>query len=144
MSFDARSLERLRSLGRQLPQKLAEPQAELQSPTPAKQKRHKIETEDDPQALFRELMQVSPDGSVPEHMLARLKSLEARSTAAPDPSASMASAEAPNPLAAGAASSPSKGKTTQPNRPKVTPGSEEERLYVAFGQLLLEDDEDNG
>ena len=142
MSFDARSLERLRDLGRQLPQKLQEPKAEVQSPTPAKQKRHKIETEDDPQALFRELMQVSRDGSVPEHMLARLKSLEARRSPASD--SSVAATEAPNPLAAGAASSPSKSKTTQPSRPKVTPGSEEESLYVAFGQLLLEDDEDNG
>ena len=142
MSFDARSLERLRDLGRQLPQKLQEPKAEVQSPTPAKQKRHKIETEDDPQALFRELMQVSQDGSVPEHMLERLKSLEARRSPASD--SSVAATEAPNPLAAGAASSPSKGKTTQPSRPKVTPGSEEESLYVAFGQLLLEDDEDNG
>ena len=35
-----------------------------------------------------------------------------------------------------------KGKTTRPQRPKVSPGSEEESLYVAFGQLLLEDDED--
>ena len=35
-----------------------------------------------------------------------------------------------------------KGKTTRPQRLKVSPGSEEESLYVAFGQLLLEDDED--
>jgi hypothetical protein len=35
------------------------------------------------------------------------------------------------------------GKTTRPSRPKVEAGSEEESLYVAFGQLLLEDDEDS-
>ena len=34
------------------------------------------------------------------------------------------------------------GKTTRPTRPNVAAGSEEESLYVAFGQLLLEDDED--
>ena len=142
MSFDARSLERLRDLGRQLPRKLPEPQADVQNPPAARQKRHKIETEQDPQVLFRELMQVSPDGSVPEHMMARLKSLEAQRKPAPQTHES--SPETPNPLATGAGSPSSKGKTTQPRRPKVTPGSEEESLYVAFGQLLLEDDEDIG
>ena len=34
-----------------------------------------------------------------------------------------------------------KGKNTQPRRIKVAPGSEEESMYVAFGQLFLEDDE---
>jgi hypothetical protein len=33
------------------------------------------------------------------------------------------------------------GKTTRPQRPNVPAGSEEETLYVAFSQLLLEDDE---
>jgi hypothetical protein len=36
-----------------------------------------------------------------------------------------------------------KGKNTQPRRLNVAPGSEEESMYVAFGQLFLEDDEDN-
>ena len=142
MSFDARSLERLRDLGRQLPQKLEQPHTDPQSQPPAKQKRHKIETEEDPQALFRELMQVSPDGSVPEHMIARLKSLEAQSIPAAE--SPQTTPEAANPLASGPATPPSKGKTTQPRRPKVTPGSEEESLYVAFGQLLLEDEEHDG
>ena len=143
MSFDARSLERLRDLGRQLPRKLPEPQADVQNPPPSRQKRHRIETEQDPQALFHELMQVSPDGSVPEHMIARLRSLEAQRAPASQPHEP--APETQNPLVTGAASSsPPRGKTTQPRRPRVTPGSEEESLYVAFGQLLLEDDEDNG
>ena len=36
-----------------------------------------------------------------------------------------------------------KGKTTRPKRSQVSPGSEEESLYVAFSQLLLEDDGDD-
>ena len=68
MSFDPRSLERLRELGRQLPKPLAEPEKPI---TPkARQMRHKVETEENPEALFRELMQVSEDGTVPEHLLA--------------------------------------------------------------------------
>jgi hypothetical protein len=36
-----------------------------------------------------------------------------------------------------------KNKTTLPKRPRLTPGSEEESLYIAFGQLLLEDEDES-
>ena len=80
MSFDPRSLERLRELGRQLPQKLPDPAGNADATTTPKTgpKRHRVETEQDPDALFRELMTVSEDGTVPEHLMARLKQLEAR------------------------------------------------------------------
>ena len=137
MSFDSRSRDRLRQLGRQLPQPLPAPE-EPKTPK-ARQVRHKVETEQNPEALFRELMQVSEDGTVPEHLLSRLKQLEAqRKPIQPANSSGMdqlPSLDQP-------AQAKSKGKTTRPNRPKVSPGSEEESLYVAFGQMLLEDDED--
>jgi len=142
MSFDPRSLERLRELGRQLPKPLAEPEKPI---TPkARQVRHKVETEENPEALFRELMQVSEDGTVPEHLLARLKQLEAaraprQPLATPDPAGSGSTDGLP-PLPSSQAG---KGKTTRPKRPQVSPGSEEESLYVAFSQLLLEDDGDD-
>ena len=142
MSFDPRSLERLRELGRQLPKPVAEPAKPI---TPkARQVRHKVETEENPEALFRELMQVSEDGTVPEHLLARLKQLEAaraprQPLATPDP-ASSGSTDGLPPLPSSQAS---QGKTTRPKRPQVSPGSEEESLYVAFSQLLLEDDGDD-
>ena len=137
MSFDSRSRDRLRELGRQLPQPLPAPE---QPKTPkVRQVRHKVETEQNPEALFRELMQVSEDGTVPEHLLSRLKQLEAqRKPIQPANSSGMdqlPSLDQP-------AQAKSKGKTTRPNRPKVSPGSEEESLYVVFGQMLLEDDED--
>ncbi len=142
MSFDPRSLERLRELGRQLPQKLPDPAGNADATTTPKTgpKRHRVETEQDPDALFRELMTVSEDGTVPEHLMARLKQLEARrqppqTTPLESP---IRSSELPPPPSG----SSGKGKTTRPRRPSVTPGSEEESLYVAFGQLLLEDDED--
>ena len=46
MSFDPRSLDRLRELGRTLPQALPEPKPPV-SPK-AQQVRHKVETEDNP------------------------------------------------------------------------------------------------
>ena len=138
MSFDPRSLDRLRELGRTLPQALPEPKPPV-SPK-AQQVRHKVETEDNPEELFRELMKVSEDGTVPEHLMARLKQLEAQRSpqASTEGSRSGLAQELP-PLPK---ASSGKGKNTRPKPAKVKPGSEEESLYVAFGQLLLEDDED--
>jgi len=143
MSFDPRSLDRLRELGRQLPKPLPEPDVPV---TPkARQVRHKVETEQNPEKLFRELMQVSEDGTVPEHLMARLKMLEVeRSSSAKAAVVDASKADSqlpPPPVTQGG-----KGKSTRPNRPDVAPGSEEESLYIAFGQMfheMLEEDGDD-
>ena len=139
MSFDPRSLERLRELGRQLPARLPEPEKPASAPK-ASQVRHRVETEKNPEELFRELMKASQDGTVPEHLMDRLKQLEAQRKPSAQPSPFNNNDTTPA-LAAPARSQPGPGKNTQPKRPKVDPGSEEESLYVAFGQLLLEDEE---
>jgi hypothetical protein len=91
-----------------------------------------VETEENPEALFRELMTVSPDGSVPPHLLERLRDLEAsrrdaaaasRNTAKPRSSA----AQPPSPAGIRARSG--------------AQNPDEDNLYVAFQQLLLEDEE---
>ena len=141
MSFDPRSLERLKELGRSLPKPIAPPQQTTNRPLKATEKRHRIETEDNPERLFQELMKASSDGTVPEHLMARLKDAERhiatqnkmKANAQTLPSSQTLSRQ---PLRGG------QGKTTRPTRPNVAAGSEEESLYVAFGQLLLEDDED--
>lgn len=141
MSFDPRSLERLKELGRSLPEPIAPPQQPTDRPLKATEKRHRIETEDNPERLFQELMKASSDGTVPEHLMARLKDAERhiatqnkmKANAQTLPSSQTLSRQ---PLRGG------QGKTTRPSRPNVAVGSEEESLYVAFGQLLLEDDED--
>jgi type IV secretory pathway VirB10-like protein len=143
MSFDPRSLERLKELGRSLPEPIAPPQQNKGRPVKATEKRHRIETEDNPERLFQELMKASSDGTVPEHLMARLKEAE-RHVATQNKAKAKSQAQAltssqplsRQPLRGG------QGKTTRPSRPKVAAGSEEESLYVAFGQLLLEDDED--
>ena len=142
MSFDPRSLERLKELGRSLPEPIAPPQQTTNRPLKATEKRHRIETEDNPERLFQELKKASSDGTVPDHLMARLKDAErhvetqnkAKAKAQFAPSSQTLSRQ---PLRGG------QGKTTRPSRPKVVSGSEEESLYVAFGQLLLEDDEDS-
>ena len=131
MSFDARSRERLQALGRSLPQPLPKPEPPQQSQTKASDRRHKVELEQNPEALFRELMQVSPDGTVPPHLMERLRELESRRqsvTPAPAPSI---------------AASPSKlrGRNTAGRADQRT-AAEYGDLYTAFQQLLLEDEED--
>ena len=75
MSFDARSRERLEALGRQLPQKLPSPAPAAPTPqaNPAPQGRHPLELERNPEQLFRELMRASADGTVPPHLIDRLR-----------------------------------------------------------------------
>ena len=144
MSFDPRSLDRLRELGRQLPQPLPEP--DVPATPKARQVRHKVETEQNPEKLFRELMQVSEDGTVPEHLMARLKMLEVERSSSEKAAvvdALKVGSQLPPPPAV---TQGGKGKTTRPNRPDVAPGSEEESLYIAFGQMfheMLEEDGDD-
>lgn len=144
MSFDARSLERLQQLGRTLPQPLPKPEPAAAA-APATTKRHRVETETNPEALFRELMQVSPDGTVPPHLMDRLRQAEVAAAAeqrqqqrqAPGPSASPSSSRnrsrQQQPLA------PS---TAAQMRQKRAQDSETQELYTAFQHLLLEDDEE--
>ena len=78
MTFDSHSLERLKDLGRKLPKEITQPQSNditIQKET-KKQKLHPVEIETNPEQLFRELMDISPDGNVPPHLLERLKELE--------------------------------------------------------------------
>ena len=127
MSFDAHSRERLEALGRTLPQPLPQPQPAAGSSPRATEKRHRVEVEENPEALFRELMEVSPDGSVPPHLLDRLKQLEARRQPA-------AQVPAKGPAQTSAQPSPGRGGARR------GPGPDHDDLYTAFQQLLLEDE----
>ena len=145
MSFDPRSLERLRQLGRQLPEPIPAPEAETQRSAKTSRPRHRVETEQDPKALFHELMRVSQDGTVPEHLMARLRDAEERVD-----SERRQKLNAPSPSTLDSAStqtafsnrSTGKGKNTRPQRRDVAPGSEEDSMYVAFGQMFLEEHDD--
>jgi hypothetical protein len=152
MSFDARSRERLEALGRQLPKPLPLPEPARNQARPDAP-RHAVETEQDPDQLFRELMAASADGHVPPHLMDRLRELEesrrrqARGPVQPGPGApASANANQTSPLASGnRAETAAARRSTRPRNRR--PGnarpqnSEEEALYTAFQQLLLEDDE---
>tara|TARA_Y100001968_G_C19242200_1_gene660030 strand:+ start:461 stop:826 length:366 start_codon:yes stop_codon:yes gene_type:complete len=78
MTLDSNSLERLKELGRKLPKEISrsEPIQTKKLEKIKKQKLHPVELETNPKQLFRELMDISPDGNVPPHLLERLKKLE--------------------------------------------------------------------
>ena len=149
MSFDPRSLERLRQLGRELPQALPTPENETRRSDKVSRPRHRVETEQDPKALFHELMQVSDDGTVPEHLMARLRDAEQREENerrltgnAQSQSSTAEDSAAAKSANSSAVRSTGKGKNTRPQRRAVAPGSEEDSLYVAFGQMFLEEQDD--
>ena len=130
MSFDAHSRERLEALGRTLPSKLPLPTpAEAAPPPRAVDRRHRVETEQDPGRLFHELMDASRDGTVPPHLIDRLKGLEQ------DARPARATAAIPG-------TGPVKGPRS--GRGGKTPDSDaqlRDELYTAFTQLLLEDED---
>lgn len=72
--MDPTSLERLAALKRQLPQTLPLPDQKPAQPQPMG--RHPLETTRDPEQLFAELINASPDGHVPDHLLKHLRDLE--------------------------------------------------------------------
>ncbi|MFZ9270865.1 MAG: hypothetical protein ACO23C_06410 [Prochlorococcaceae cyanobacterium] len=132
MGLDQRSLDKLKELGRRLPQALPPPQAQPKPNQSAPmQGRHPLETETDPKLLFQQLMQASPDGSVPPHLLARLKQLEAE---LPSKTQGQEHGQAAQP-------SQRQGQRRRHQQAQHAQSSEDDALYVAFEQLLLEDDE---
>jgi hypothetical protein len=137
MSFDPRSLERLRELGRSLPQPLPSPEPKTSARARAAEPRHKVETETDPETLFRELMQASADGTVPPHLMDRLRQLEGerrlRSKVAAGTPSPGSPGEPPSPPR-----TPERGTLGRPD-PKLAAAHGD--LYTAFQQLLLEDEE---
>jgi hypothetical protein len=147
MSFDARSRERLQALGRSLPQKLPPPAprpSAAAEPSPEARPRHRVESEQDPVALFHALMEASPDGSVPPHLLERLRSLEhpgsqpAGVAAERDsPSPGVRAAKAPGVSAAAPAPGPgSRRRRAGPIGPVRRDGGSDLDLYEAFDDLL--------
>ena len=133
MSFDSHSIERLRELGRQLPQELPKPNSSYKNEYQEnKNKRHPIETEKDPQVLFHELMNASPDGEVPSHLMARLKELEAQQLNVDKSIPNGQSVNTPN----------NKKKTPLQRKIELSKETKEEILYACFDRFLFEDEEE--
>ncbi len=146
MSFDSRSRERLQALGRTLPQPLPSPTPPQQVKPNASETRHRVELEQNPEALFHELMQVSRDGTVPPHLMERLRDLEARRRQSGPVSGSqvMPSSQANRSKAQQQAKPQASSRTVRNSlgRADARTAAEHPDLYTAFQQLLLEDDID--
>lgn len=124
--------------------------------------RHPVEEAREPEDLFRALIQASADGNVPPHRLDQLRELEASrrpsAQVPPGPVQAMGSTAgmAPGPksrsLPSGGAMKTERkaGATpTAPRRGSRNAGqargqaNDDQALYTAFAQLLLEDDSDD-
>lgn len=143
MAFDARSRERLEQLGRQLPQPLPRPDAgsaPATPPTGQSGRSHRLETETDPQALFRELMQASPDGTVPPHLLQRLRELEHQKPPPNGQTPFTGPASASTTASVSVSASASKRVSAPSARDRARAGQAQDQLYVSFEQMLLEDE----
>ena len=121
MTFDSHSLERLKELGRKLPKEISNSQQNESRNTKETKKPdlHPVEIETNPEQLFRELMEISPDGNVPTHLLERLKNLESNR----------------------AEISSNKDPVMNQNSQDLSL-NESLNLYTQFKQFLLEDDAD--
>ena len=121
MTFDSHSLERLREIGRKLPKEISKQKTNesLNPKETKKQKLHPVEIETNPEQLFRELMEISPDGNIPPHLLDRLKRIESNAV-----------------------------KFTSNTDPVINDkyqdisNNESLKLYTEFKQILLEDEID--
>ena len=140
MSFDPRSLERLRELGRTLPQPLPKPEPKPQPSAKARaaEPRHRVETETDPEQLFRELMQASADGTVPPHLMERLRQVEGQRRQRPTAASASGSGSPADPQPD---QPKSRRRDTAIGRPNPKLAADHGDLYTAFQQLLLEDEE---
>ena len=123
MSFDPHSLERLRELGRQLPKEISKPKPSKPNDLkPIKNKHlHQVEIEEKPEQLFRDLMDISHDGSVPDHLIDRLKKLESHESELNS-------------------SNFDEKDLNTPSKSRKQSNNDSLNLYTAFNQLLLEDD----
>ena len=121
MTFDSHSLDRLKKLGRELPKEISKtkPIESKNSKENKKKRLHPVEIETNPEKLFRELMEISPDGTVPIHLLERLKKLESNTV-----------------------KNSSHTDIVMHNNSQELSNTESQNLYIQFKQFLLEDDID--
>ena len=129
MSFDSHSLERLRELGRKLPNSLPIPNTKSSKANQStKAKLHPIETEEDPKKLFGELIKASPDGKVPSHLLDRLKKTESLNLEK-------------QPLKESFSESDTNQKAVKSKNKSTNNNLFKDDLYISFQRLLLEEDD---
>ena len=131
MSFNFNSLERLRKLRRELPESLhySDPPSKLNPKSNSAL--HPIETEENPEKLFKELINASSDGEIPPHLIARLKEVELHNFKEEDDNNEERSLNA------------SSNKAYNQCKTSYNKSSKQiNDLYISFKRLLLEEEEE--
>ena len=128
MSFNSNSLDRLRQLNQKLKENNQLQKSSNGNSSKKTSKLHKVETEENPQKLFHSLMDVSPDGNIPTHLLSRLKETESQSLLNIKNNSMDRTTKYPNDVEPISSNPSSKDK------------NEEDNLYVSFKSLLLEEE----
>ena len=126
MVLDPENIKRLQDFNKRLENPSKATHVQTKRTNPLKQSLHPIETEENPQQLFRELMKASANGDVPAHLMKRLKELEIKQRNAHPPSLKQGNKHNSN------------LPYTKTN--EIHPSSE---LYTAFKMLLLEEEDDD-
>ncbi len=112
MSFDSNSLKRLQELRPKLPKNIDLQNNSSKSKQRENSNLHIIETEENPQKLFKELIKASTNGEIPTHLINRLKALEAKES--------------------------EKGTKV---KNKLRKHIDENELYISFRQLLFDEEQ---
>ena len=121
MTFDSQSIKRLNDLKGQLAKEGKKQKENLLNAPSHKGNLHEVEIQTNPEKLFHSLMEISPDGSVPPHLIERLRQTESDTVLNEKINFRKSSSEESNSL------SPKKQTSV-------------DSLYLSFQNLLLEDE----
>ena len=128
MNFHKKDIERLRSLRRELPQKI--PQNPVNNSQNERiqngNKNKEPKVEKTPEDLFRELIEISPDGNIPKHLILELKKAEEKTSRQEIKDAITLTEN-------------NKSDNQYQSRDKAV---KDQTLYSSFERLLLEEEED--
>ncbi len=135
MNLNPNDLERLRKLSLQLQKTESQDSPALPSKNNSTKKNalHPIETEEVPDKLFKELIKASPDGNVPPHLVSRLKEIEEKyykKNYSEKGLHKKLNIQEDKSFSLSPANKKSTGKQT-----------DEDKLYIDFKRLLLEDED---
>ena len=125
MTLDNRNLNKLNEFKKQVDQSYAKPDVSAKESKSFKTKLHPIEIEEDPKKLFKELINASPNGEIPDHLIKRLRQLEGKHRQ----ESLKTDANVSN-----------KENLSSKNKISSLKDTSQEELYTAFKMLLLEED----
>ncbi|WP_320664535.1 hypothetical protein [Prochlorococcus sp. MIT 1223] len=124
MSFNSDDLKKLKELVKKLPNELDKPLSKSECNLP-ESRQYKFETDDDPDNIFHSIIDASTDGSIPSHLIDRIKEAECKQSNSRE------------------ASDISINQRKQSNHYRYKESaSEEDSLYFKFKNLLLDEEED--